>query len=110
VYALAEGAVPGMAIARRLREKGRTAFDDSTVLSPKTKPGTSYGRSAVERVFNPLAPTYLGAPSGPSAGAAKALGLDAADLHDLRQAAQAAGGGLDKGDLEELRQLARGGG
>jgi hypothetical protein len=110
VYALAEGAVPGMAIARRLREKGRTAFDDSTVLSPKTKPGTSYGRSAVERVFNPLAPTYLGAPAGPSAKAAKALGLDAADLHDLRQAAQAAGGGLDKGDLEELRQLARGGG
>jgi hypothetical protein len=31
-------------------------------------------------------------------------------MHDLQQAAKAAGGGLDKADLEELRQLARGGG
>jgi hypothetical protein len=112
LYALAEGAVPGMAIARRLQEKGRTAFDDSTVLHPKTKKGTSYGASAAERVFNPLRPTYLGAPSSgkTAAKAMKALGLDAADMHDLQQAAKAAGGGLDKADLEELRQLARGGG
>lgn len=64
LYALAEGTVPGLAIARRLQEKGQTAYDDSTVLSPKTKPGTSYGGSAASRVLNPLRPTYLAPPSG----------------------------------------------
>jgi hypothetical protein len=75
------------------------------------KKDTAY-MSALRRTFDPFRPTYLKPPSSAKGAAktAKALGLDAADLHDLRQAAKAAGGGLDKGDLEELRQLARGGG
>jgi hypothetical protein len=39
LYALAESTFPGVAIGRRLQERGETPFDDSTVWSPKTKPG-----------------------------------------------------------------------
>jgi hypothetical protein len=56
--AMAESTVPGLAIARRLREGGSTAFDDSTLFAPKTKPNTKHG-GALNRVFNPFHPTYL---------------------------------------------------
>jgi hypothetical protein len=61
--AFMESLVPGVSIARRLREGGRTAYDTSTVFRTRTKPGTSYGRSALSRVFNPFNPTYLNAPT-----------------------------------------------
>jgi hypothetical protein len=106
-----EALVPYLSTGRRLREGGATAYANSTLLHPKVKKDTAY-MSALRRTFDPFRPTYLKPPSSAKGAAktAKALGLDAADLHDLRQAAKAAGGGLDKGDLEELRQLARGGG
>lgn len=63
LYTLAEGAVPGVQIARRIREKGATPFDDSTVFSPKTKPGTARS-GAADRILNPLRPTYLSASGG----------------------------------------------
>lgn len=59
-----EALVPYLSNARRLQEHGETAYADSTVLSPKTKPGTSHGMSAARRVFDPFRPTYLS--SGPS--------------------------------------------
>lgn len=73
LYAMIEGMVPAVSVARRLQEGGETAFDDSTVFGPKTKPGTA-GRdvepgfgSALNRVFNPIRPTYLN--PGSSGGA-----------------------------------------
>lgn len=61
---LLESAVPGISIARRLQEQGETPFDDSTIFAPRSKPGTSYGGSAANRVLNPFRPTRLGAPTG----------------------------------------------
>lgn len=58
IYTLAEGAVPGVQIIRRVREKGATPYDDSTVFSPKVKPGTA-SSGAADRILNPLRPTYL---------------------------------------------------
>lgn len=63
LYSALESAVPGIAIGRRLQEHGESPFDDSTIFAPKTKPGTGYGGSAVNRILNPVRPTYLGAPS-----------------------------------------------
>lgn len=64
VYSFLESVMPGVQLARRLREGGSTAFDNSTVLRPRTKPNSSYGQSAVNRVFNPVRPTYLRKPKG----------------------------------------------
>lgn len=62
-YALLESMFPGVAIARRLQERGETPYDDSTVFSPKSKAGTAHGGpglgAALDRVLNPLRPTYL---------------------------------------------------
>lgn len=63
-YDLLEATVPYLSTARRLREKGETGYSDSTVISPKTKPGTSHGMSAIRRTFDPFRPTYLGAAGG----------------------------------------------
>lgn len=68
--AAAESLIPLVSLGRRLREGGETPYDDSTVFDPKTKPGTSYGGSAVRRAFDPLRPTYLSAPAGESPAAA----------------------------------------
>ena len=43
----------------------------SNIFSPKTKPGTSYGMSALERTYNPFRPTYV-KPPGTAAAAAVA--------------------------------------
>jgi hypothetical protein len=86
LYAALEAAVPGIAIARRLQEGGNTAFDDSTVFSPKTKPGTAHG-SAGDRVFNPLRATYLkkkksgGFDFGSAKGPSLSQGFDFASAH-----------------------------
>jgi hypothetical protein len=56
---LLEALVPYLSNARRLQEHGETAFADSTVLHPRTKPGTSHGMSAARRVLDPFRPTYL---------------------------------------------------
>jgi hypothetical protein len=63
LYALLESVLPGVQLARRLQEHGETSFDDSTAFAPKTKPDTSYGSSAVDRVLNPVRPTYLHPPT-----------------------------------------------
>jgi hypothetical protein len=65
MYTMLEAAVPGVSIIRRAQEGGATPYDDSTVLDPKTKPGTKRG-SAANRILNPVRPTYLsgGASSG----------------------------------------------
>jgi hypothetical protein len=60
-YSLLEATVPYLSTSRRLQERGETAFSDSTVVSPRTKPGTSHGMGAPRRVFDPLRPTYVGA-------------------------------------------------
>jgi hypothetical protein len=53
-----EASVPWLAMSRRLREGGGTPYGNSTVLSPKTKPGSSH-MSAVRRTFDPTRPTYV---------------------------------------------------
>lgn len=58
-----EAMVPYLAQGRRLLEHGETAYANSTILSPKTKPGTSHGMSGVRRTFDPFRPTYLRAGS-----------------------------------------------
>lgn len=55
---LLEGVLPGVQIARRVREGGATPYDNSFLWSPKTKPG-SKTTSAGNRILNPLRPTYL---------------------------------------------------
>lgn len=94
---------PYISTARRLQEKGGTPYADSTALHPKVKPGSSH-MSAAQRTFNPFRPTYLHAPAA-RGGAPAVGGMDAADLHDLQQAAReaAAGSGLDQADLDEIR-------
>lgn len=67
---LVESLVPLVSTARRLQEGGATAYGNSTVLSPQTKPGTSHG-SALDRTFDPFRATYLKAPrTGSGAGVA----------------------------------------
>lgn len=61
---LAESMIPYLAMGRRLREKGSTAYSNSTILSPKIKPGTSHGMSAARRTLDPFRPTYLRARGG----------------------------------------------
>lgn len=57
---LAESFIPGLSIARRIREGGQTALPTSTVLSPKTKgKESSHGQSALERIFLPWREIYL---------------------------------------------------
>jgi hypothetical protein len=55
-----EALVPYVSTVRRLQEHGETAYSNSTVVNPRTKPGTSHGMGAVERTFSPVRPTYLG--------------------------------------------------
>lgn len=61
VNSLLEALVPLLAQGRRVQEGGGTAYGNSTILSPKTKPGTSH-QSALNRTFNPFRPTYLKQP------------------------------------------------
>lgn len=56
---LLEAFVPFLATGRRLQEGGGTAYADSTILSPKTKPGTAHGMSALRRTFDPFRPVYM---------------------------------------------------
>jgi hypothetical protein len=82
---LLEALVPYLSNARRLQEHGETAFADSTVLHPRTKPDTSHGMSAARRVLDPFRPTYLseagsteGAPERPTAAPSQSVaGLSA---------------------------------
>jgi hypothetical protein len=57
-YSALEALVPLLSQARRLQEKGGTAYSNSTVFSPKVKRGTSHS-SAVDRTLNPFRETYL---------------------------------------------------
>lgn len=59
---LIEALVPLVSQARRLREGGGTAYGNSTLISPKVKPGSSH-MSALERTFSPIRPTYLKKPA-----------------------------------------------
>jgi hypothetical protein len=67
LYSFLESTTPYLSTARRLREHGETAYGDSTVASPKTKPNTGHGMSAAERTFSPFRPTYLRGTGGPVA-------------------------------------------
>lgn len=60
-YSTLESLVPLLATARRLREGGGTPYANSTLWSPKVKPGTSH-ISALNRTLNPFRPTYLKKP------------------------------------------------
>jgi hypothetical protein len=68
-YGLAESLVPYLATARRLRERGGTAYAGSTVWDPDVKPGSSH-MSAFRRTLYPFRPTYLTAPSSGGKGLA----------------------------------------
>jgi hypothetical protein len=72
LYATGETVLPGLQLGRRLQEHGETPWDNSFIWSPKTKPDTSHGSSAFERVFNPLRPTYL-SKNKPKGGSVAAL-------------------------------------
>lgn len=114
LYSALESVVPGVSIARRLQEHGESAFDDSTVTSPKTRAGTSYGQhlpgikgglsAAANRVLNPARPTYLH--GGPSVGD---------DSGEVLAPPSAAGGGFDlhsaarAGAAGPVQQTTRGG-
>jgi hypothetical protein len=63
IYTMVEAGLPGVSIIRRAQEGGSTAYDDSTVFDPKTKPGTRHG-SAANRILNPIRPTYLNGGAG----------------------------------------------
>jgi hypothetical protein len=55
VNSLLEAFVPGVAQTRRIEEGGASPYDNSTVVSPKTKPGTKKSLpGALNRMFNPL--------------------------------------------------------
>jgi hypothetical protein len=102
-----ESLVPYVSTVRRLQEGGGTAYANSTVLSPKTKPGSSH-TNAPTRTFWPFNATYLGPATGKVQPlAAGASGLDAVDQHDLREAVGSSAG-LDEVDREELRNLVLG--
>lgn len=67
LYGLAEALLgPLPSLTRRLREGGGTPFADSTLWSPKTKPGSDHGMSAARRTLDPFRPTYVGAGGGPA--------------------------------------------
>lgn len=66
----AEALTPYMALIRRLREAGGTPYGNSTILSPKTKPGTDHG-SGVNRALNPFRPIYVSAQAPGKAGSVK---------------------------------------
>lgn len=105
----AESMIPYLATARRLRERGGTAYSSSTLLDPQVKPGTDTQMGALRRTFDPLRPTYLRAPAsasapGPAASGAQGLleraahrnasgGLSQRQLDLLERAAQRAAGG-----------------
>jgi hypothetical protein len=100
---LAEALLPYLAQARRLREHGETAYSTSNVFSPKTKPGTSHGRSAATRTLWPFNPTYLRADSG--GGGSK----EPPELREIRQlhARSAAAAAAARADLDEIRRITR---
>lgn len=61
-----EAIIPFLSIARRLQEGGETALPTSTVWNPQTKgPESAHGQSAFRRVFDPLRPIHLRAPTPP---------------------------------------------
>jgi hypothetical protein len=57
---LLEAFVPVLSIGKRVREGGSTGYDNSTVLGPKTKPGTKeevaelLGSKSANRIINPF--------------------------------------------------------
>ncbi len=74
----AEATIPLLSMARRLQEKGGTAYGTSTAFKPEVKPGTSH-QGAVNRVLNPFRPVYLKAPKAKGPKAKKgALGPEGA--------------------------------
>jgi hypothetical protein len=108
-YSLVESSIPGVQLARRLQEHGNSAFDDSTVFAPKTKPGTSHGSSAANRVFNPLKPTYLKAGKSTSKTARPDPEMESL-LQEARMAARdAAPSQAEQDELLREARLAAGG-
>ena len=111
--AFLESIIPGLAIARRIREQGRTGYDDSNVISVKTKSGSAHaspldipgiGRAG-NRILNPLRPIYLRNPvakgkQAPLTPEQKMLQREA------QQYQQQSGGGSSAAELEMLRREA----
>ena len=105
-YSLAEALVPLLAQARRLREGGGTAYANSTIFSPKTKPGTSHG-SAVNRTLNPFRETYLKAPKRGASSIADPYVRQ--EIQEARQEAKAAlNDPYVKREIEEAKRAAAG--
>ena len=103
---LAEGVVPNLALSRRLREGGGTAYADSTVVSPKVKPESLGRMGAVERTLSPLRPVYL---RNQAAGSLPASVSPATVEHYRRQAEQQRGKlppGVTPATVEHYRRLA----
>jgi hypothetical protein len=105
-YSLAEALVPLLAQARRLREGGGTAYANSTIFSPKTKPGTSHG-SAVNRTLNPFRETYLKAPKRGASSIADPYVRQ--EIQEAREEAKAAlNDPYVKREIEEAKRAAAG--
>jgi hypothetical protein len=105
-----EAMAPLLAIGRRLRERGGTGYADSTIVSPKVKPGSSH-MSAVRRTLDPFRPTYLNAPaSAPTVvqGARPAGSMSERQQQLLERAAErAASGGLSARQQQMLERAAQ---
>lgn len=115
-YSALESLVPLLSQARRLQEKGGTAYGNSTVFSPKVKPETSHS-SAINRTLNPFRETYLKAPkggraSGEARSQAKATLNDPYIKQEIEQARKESKAALDdpyvKAEIEEAKREAAG--
>lgn len=68
---LIEAFVPGVSVAKRIREGGETGWDNSNLIHPKTKPGTRVPGGAANRILNPLRPSPIRATGGPAQAVAR---------------------------------------
>jgi hypothetical protein len=104
----AESFIPGLALARRLREHGGTPYSTSTVIGPEVKPPKAGvpQPSAVSRAFNPLRPVYVSPKSG---GSGPSVKLDPVSRAELRHAVSQGARRLDPVAQAELDAYLKGG-
>jgi hypothetical protein len=106
VYSLLEAMAPYLSTARRLQEKGGTAYAGSTVLSPQIKPGSSH-MTAFRRTFDPFRPTYLKGPTVKFTGVIPQGGpVSRQDQILVKAAERQSAGGLSDRQLQILERAA----
>ncbi|HWK30103.1 MAG TPA: hypothetical protein VNS09_26265 [Solirubrobacter sp.] len=93
---LLEAFVPGVSRLRQVREGGSTPFDNSTVWSPKVKPGTRVQGGAARRILDPLRPV-----SGVKGAMQPVPAASPPSPDEIDAALDAAATALDTGDLDD---------